>query len=124
MTVKYDIGSNEIVLHLREGKYITGFTTVGGYDKELGQVKVNREILPAYFFDNFAYERYLYYSKPEEVIENKNYVPPQNNEYEEESQQITVPKEQYDSLKEELERMKQQQETMMEMLQKLLGQKG
>lgn len=125
MAVKYDIGRDEIVLHLREGKYITGFTTVGGYDEELGQVKVNREILPAYFFDNFAYERYLYYSKPEEVIENKNYIPPQiNDEDEQESQQITVPKEQYDSLKEELELMKQQQEAMMKMLQKLLGQKG
>uniref|UniRef100_A0AAU6MX88 Tail fiber protein n=1 Tax=Staphylococcus phage 184DA TaxID=3110532 RepID=A0AAU6MX88_9CAUD len=125
MVVKYDIGRDEIVLHLREGKYITGFTTVGGYDEELGQVKVNREILPAYFFDNFAYERYLYYSKPEEVIENKNYIPPQiNDEDEQESQQITVPKEQYDSLKEELELMKQQQEAMMKMLQKLLGQKG
>lgn len=124
MAVRYDIGSNEIVLHLREGKYITGFTTVGGYDKELGQVKVNREILPAYFFDNFAYERYLYYNKPEEVIENKNYVPPQSNSVEDEVQQNTVPKEQYDSLKEELELMKQQQEAMMEMLQQLLGQKG
>lgn len=124
MAVRYDIGSNEIVLHLREGKYITGFTTVGGYDKELGQVKVNREILPAYFFDNFAYERYLYYNKPEEVIENKNYVPPQSNSVEGEVQQNTVPKEQYDSLKEELELMKQQQEAMMEMLQQLLGQKG
>lgn len=125
MAVKYDIGRDEIVLHLREGKYITGFTTVGGYDEELRQVKVNREILPAYFFDNFAYERYLYYSKPEEVIENKNYIPPQiNDEDEQESQQITVPKEQYDSLKEELELMKQQQEAMMKMLQKLLGQKG
>lgn len=124
MAVRYDIRSNEIVLHLREGKYITGFTTVGGYDKELGQVKVNREILPAYFFDNFAYERYLYYNKPEEVIENKNYVPPQSNSVEEEAQQNTVPKEQYDSLREELEHMKKQQEDMMEMLQKLLGQKG
>lgn len=125
MAVKYDIGSNEIVLHLREGKYITGFTTVGGYDEELGQVKVNREILPAYFFDNFSYERYLYYSKPEEVIENKNYIPPQiNDEDEQESQQITVPKEQYDSLKEELELMRKQQEAMMEMLQQLLSQKG
>ncbi|BDA82299.1 hypothetical protein [Staphylococcus phage vB_SsapH-Golestan-105-M] len=123
MAVRYDIGSNEIVLHLREGKYITGFTTVGGYDKELGQVKVNREILPAYFFDNFAYERYLYYSKPEEVIENKNYVPPKINNGEGESQQNTVPKEQYDSLKEELELMKKQQEDMMKMIQQLLGQK-
>lgn len=124
MVIKYDIGSNEIVLHLREGKYITGFTTVGGYDKEIGQVKVNREILPAYFFDNFAYERYLYYNRPEEVIENKDYVPPQNNSFEVESQQNTVPKEQYDNLKEELELMKKQQEAMMKMLQQLLGQKG
>lgn len=124
MAVRHDISSNDIVLHLREGKYITGFTTVGGYDEELGQVKVNREILPAYFFDNFAYERYLYYSKPEEVIENKNYEPPKINDDEGESQQNTVPKEQYDSLKEELELMKQKQEAMMKMLQQLLGQKG
>lgn len=124
MVVKYDIGRDEIVLHLREGKYITGFTVVGGYDKELGQVKVNREILPAYFFENFSSERYLYYKKPEEVIENKNYVPPQINNSDEESQQNTVPKEQYDSLKEELELMRQQQEAMMKMLQQLLGQKG
>lgn len=124
MAVRHDISSNDIVLHLREGKYITGFTTVGGYDEELGQVKVNREILPAYFFDNFAYERYLYYNKPEEVIENKNYVPPQSNSVEDEVQQNTVPKEQYDSLKEELELMKQKQEAMMKMLQQLLGQKG
>ena len=123
MTRQFDIGRDEIVLHLREGKYITGFTTAGAYDTDFGQIKVNREILPAYFFDNFAYERYLYYSKPEEVIENKDYIPPQINE-DDESQQITVPKEQYDSLKEELELMKQQQEAMMEMLQKLLGQKG
>ena len=124
MTRQFDIGRDEIVLHLREGKYITGFTTAGAYDTDFGQIKVNREILPAYFFDNFAYERYLYYSKPEEVIENKNYVPPKINNDEEESQQNTVPKEQYDSLKEELEIMKQQQEAMMEMLQQLLGQKG
>lgn len=124
MTRYFDIGRDEIVLHLREGKYITGFTTAGAYDTDFGQVKVNREILPAYFFDNFAYERYLYYSKPEEVIENKNYVPPKINNDDEESQQNTVPKEQYDSLKEELEIMKQQQEAMMEMLQQLLGQKG
>ena len=124
MARQFDIGRDEIVLHLREGKYITGFTTAGAYDTDFGQIKVNREILPAYFFDNFAYERYLYYSKPEEVIENKNYVPPKINNDEEESQQNTVPKEQYDSLKEELEIMKQQQEAMMEMLQQLLGQKG
>lgn len=124
MARQFDIGRDEIVLHLREGKYITGFTTAGAYDTDFGQIKVNREILPAYFFDNFAYERYLYYSKPEEVIENKNYVPPKINNDDEESQQNTVPKEQYDSLKEELEIMKQQQEAMMEMLQQLLGQKG
>ena len=124
MARQFDIGRDEIVLHLREGKYITGFTTAGAYDTDFGQIKVNREILPAYFFDNFAYERYLYYSKPEEVIENKNYVPPKINNDDEESQQNTVPKEQYDSLKAELEIMKQQQEAMMEMLQQLLGQKG
>ena len=125
MARQFDIGRDEIVLHLREGKYITGFTTAGAYDTDFGQIKVNREILPAYFFDNFAYERYLYYSKPEEVIENKNYVPPKiNNDEEEESQQDTVPKEQYDSLKAELEIMRQQQEAMMKMLQQLLGQKG
>ena len=124
MARQFDIGRDEIVLHLREGKYITGFTTAGAYDTDFGQIKVNREILPAYFFDNFAYERYLYYSKPEEVIENKNYVPPKINNDDEESQQNTVPKEQYDSLKEELEIMRQQQEAMMEMLQQLLGQKG
>ena len=124
MTRQFDIGRDEIVLHLREGKYITGFTTAGAYDTDFGQIKVNREILPAYFFDNFAYERYLYYSKPEEVIENKNYVPPKINNDEEESQQNTVPKEQYDSLKEELKIMRQQQEAMMKMLQQLLGQKG
>lgn len=124
MTRQFDIGRDEIVLHLREGKYITGFTTAGAYDTDFGQIKVSREILPAYFFDNFAYERYLYYSKPEEVIENKNYVPPKINNDDEESQQNTVPKEQYDSLKEELEIMKQQQEAMMKMLQQLLGQKG
>ena len=124
MARQFDIGRDEIVLHLREGKYITGFTTAGAYDTDFGQIKVSREILPAYFFDNFAYERYLYYSKPEEVIENKNYVPPKINNDDEESQQNTVPKEQYDSLKEELEIMKQQQEAMMKMLQQLLGQKG
>lgn len=124
MARQFDIGRDEIVLHLRDGKYITGFTTAGAYDTDFGQIKVNREILPAYFFDNFAYERYLYYSKPEEVIENKNYVPPKINNDDEESQQNTVPKEQYDSLKAELEIMKQQQEAMMEMLQQLLGQKG
>lgn len=124
MTRQFDIGKDEIVLHLRDGKYITGFTTAGAYDKDFGQIKVNREILPAYFFDNFAYEKYLYYSKPEEVIENKNYVPPQINNGDAESQQNTVPKEQYDSLKEELELMKKQQEAMMGMLQQLLGQKG
>lgn len=124
MARQFDIGRDEIVLHLREGKYITGFTTAGAYDTDFGQIKVNREILPAYFFDNFAYERYLYYSKPEEVIENKNYVPPKINNDDEESQQNTVPKEQYDSLKEELEIMRQQQEAMMKMLQQLLGQKG
>lgn len=124
MTRQFDIGRDEIVLHLREGKYITGFTTAGAYDTDFGQIKVNREILPAYFFDNFAYERYLYYSKPEEVIENKNYVPPKINNDDEESQQNTVPKEQYDSLKAELEIMRQQQEAMMKMLQQLLGQKG
>ena len=124
MARQFDIGRDEIVLHLREGKYITGFTTAGAYDTDFGQIKVNREILPAYFFDNFAYERYLYYSEPEEVIENKNYVPPKINNDDEESQQNTVPKEQYDSLKEELEIMRQQQEAMMKMLQQLLGQKG
>lgn len=124
MARQFDIGRDEIVLHLREGKYITGFTTAGAYDTDFGQIKVNREILPAYFFDNFAYERYLYYSKPEEVIENKNYVPPKINNDDEESQQNTVPKEQYDSLKEELKIMRQQQEAMMKMLQQLLGQKG
>ncbi|XWX29652.1 tail fiber protein [Staphylococcus phage PG-2021_87] len=124
MARQFDIGRDEIVLHLRDGKYITGFTTAGAYDTDFGQIKVNREILPAYFFDNFAYERYLYYSKPEEVIENKNYVPPQINNGDEESQQDTVPKEQYDSLKAELEIMRQQQEAMMKMLQQLLGQKG
>ncbi|ARM69397.1 hypothetical protein [Staphylococcus phage Stab22] len=123
MARHFDIGRDEIVLHLRDGKYITGFTTAGAYDDDFGQIKINREILPAYFFDNFAYERYLYYSKPEEVIENKNYVPPQNNSVEE-AQQNTVPKEQYDSLKEELELMKKQQEDMMKMIQQLLGQKG
>ncbi|WBF81804.1 hypothetical protein [Staphylococcus virus vB_SurM-PSU5] len=124
MTRQFDIGRDEIVLHLREGKYITGFTTAGAYDTDFGQIKVNREILPAYFFDNFAYERYLYYSKPEEVIENKNYVPPKINNDDEESQQNTVPKEQDDSLKEELQIMRQQQEAIMGMLQQLLGQKG
>lgn len=123
MARHFDIGRDEIVLHLRDGKYITGFTTAGAYDDDFGQIKINREILPAYFFDNFAYERYLYYSKPEEVIENKNYVPPQNNSVEE-AQQNTVPKEQYDSLKEELELMRKQQEDMMKMIQQLLGQKG
>ncbi|MGI4589219.1 hypothetical protein ACR2XM_28760 [Klebsiella pneumoniae] len=58
------------------------------------------------------------------VFDNAIYVPPQINDDDEESQQITVPKEQYDSLKEELELMRKQQEAMMEMLQKLLGQKG
>ena len=124
MARQFDIDRDEIVLHLRDGKYITGFTTAGAYDEDFGQVKVNREILPAYFFENFALDRYLYYKKPEEVIENKNYVPPQINNSDEESQQNTVPKEQYDSLKEELELMRQQQEAMMKMLQQLLGQKG
>ena len=124
MVRKFDIGRDELVLHLREGKYITGYTTAGAYDEDLGQVKINREILPAYFFDNFAPEKYLYYKKPEEVIENKNYVPPQINNGDEESQQDTIPKEQYDSLKAELEIMRQQQEAMMKMLQQLLGQKG
>lgn len=124
MVAIYDIANDEIALLIKDGKYITGYTTVGGYDPEFGQVKIKREILPAYFFEEFVPNKYLYYSKPEEVIENKNYVPPQTKNSDEESQQNTVPKEQYDSLKEELELMKKQQEAMMEMLQQLLGQKG
>lgn len=124
MVVRYDINSDEIVLHLRDGKYITGYTTLGGYDANLGQVKIKRKILPAYFFDNFSSERYLYYAKPEEVIENKNYIPTRDYDEDETPPQATVPKEQYDSLKEELELMKQQQDAMMKMLQQLLSQKG
>lgn len=122
MVVKYDIGSNEIVLHLREGKYITGFTTVGGYDKDLGQVKVNREILPAYFFDNFSSERYLYYAKPEEVIEDKDYISSDNTEGNEETgttppQEDMVSREEYDKLKAEMDEMRK-------MLEQLMKQKG
>lgn len=122
MVVKYDIGRDEIVLHLREGKYITGFTTVGGYDKDLGQVKVNREILPAYFFDNFSAERYLYYAQPEEVIEDKNYIPPSNNTEDEELGNIppaeeTVSKEEYDKLKAEMDEIR----TLLEQLMKQKG---
>lgn len=122
MVVKYDISSNEIALHLREGKYITGFTTVGGYDKDLGQVKVNREILPAYFFDNFSSERYLYYAKPEEVIEDKDYISSDNTEGNEETgttppQEGMVSREEYDKLKAEMDEMRK-------MLEQLMKQKG
>lgn len=122
MVVKYDIGSNEIVLHLREGKYITGFTTVGGYDKDLGQVKVNREILPAYFFDNFSSERYLYYAKPEEVIEDKDYISSDNTEGNEESGTIP-PKEDMVS-REEYDKLKAEMDEMRKMLEQLMKQKG
>lgn len=122
MVVKYDIGSNEIALHLREGKYITGFTTVGGYDKDLGQVKVNREILPAYFFDNFSSERYLYYAKPEEVIEDKDYISSDNTEGNEESGTIP-PKEDMVS-REEYDKLKAEMDEMRKMLEQLMKQKG
>ncbi len=122
MVVKYDIGSNEIVLHLREGKYITGFTTVGGYDKDLGQIKVNREILPAYFFDNFSSEKYLYYAKPEEVIEDKDYISSDNTEGNEETG-TTPPKEAMVS-REEYDKLKAEMDEMRKMLEQLMKQKG
>ena len=122
MVVKYDIGSNEIALHLREGKYITGFTTVGGYDKDLGQVKVNREILPAYFFDNFSSERYLYYAKPEEVIEDKDYISSDNTEGNEES--CTIPPKEDMVSREEYDKLKAEMDEMRKMLEQLMKQKG
>lgn len=122
MVVKYDIGSNEIALHLREGKYITGFTTVGGYDKDLGQVKVNREILPAYFFDNFSSERYLYYAKPEEVIEDKDYISSDNTEGNEETG--TTPPEEDKVSREEYDKLKAEMDEMRKMLEQLMKQKG
>lgn len=117
MVVKYDISSDEIVLHLKDKKYITGYTTYGGYDEDLGQTKVNKEILPPYFFDNFSLDRYLYYDKPQEVIENKDYVP----HYEEmESvtsieveKEETVSKEDYDKLKAEMDEMRKLLEQLM-----------
>lgn len=121
MVRKFDIGRDELVLHLREGKYITGYTTAGAYDEDLGQVKINREILPAYFFDNFAPEKYLYYKKPEEVIENKNYTPPNYNSVENGTDSTiaeeTVSKEEYDKLKEEMDEIKK-------LLEQLINQKG
>ncbi len=122
MVVKYDIGSNEIALHLREGKYITGFTTVGGYDEDLGQVKVNREILPAYFFDNFSSERYLYYAKPEEVIEDKDYISSDNTEGNEETG--TTPPEEDKVSREEYDKLKAEMDEMRKMLEQLMKQKG
>lgn len=122
MVVKYDIGSNEIALHLREGKYITGYTTVGGYDKDLGQVKVNREILPAYFFDNFSSERYLYYAKPEEVIEDKDYISSDNTEGNEEAG--TTPPEEGMVSREEYDKLKAEMDEMRKMLEQLMKQKG
>lgn len=122
MVVKYDIGSNEIALHLREGKYITGYTTVGGYDKDLGQVKVNREILPAYFFDNFSSERYLYYAKPEEVIEDKDYISSDNTEGNEETG--TTPPEEDKVSREEYDKLKAEMDEMRKMLEQLMKQKG
>lgn len=122
MVVKYDIGSNEIALHLREGKYITGFTTVGGYDKDLGQVKVNREILPAYFFDNFSSERYLYYAKPEEVIEDKDYISSDNTEGNEETG--TIPPKEDKVSREEYDKLKAEMDEMRKMLEQLMKQKG
>ncbi|WBF81270.1 hypothetical protein FMLHJGGC_00219 [Staphylococcus phage BSwM-KMM1] len=49
MVVKYDIGEDELVLHLRYGKYITGFTVYGGYSEENGQVKVKRDFTSLLF---------------------------------------------------------------------------
>lgn len=121
MVVKYDIGEDEVVLHLREGKYITGLTVYGGYSKENGQVKVKREILPPYFFDDFAVSKYLYYEKPEEVIENKDYNPPNYGSVEDETGtapvEETVSKEEYDKLKEEMDEIKK-------LLEQLMNQKG
>lgn len=121
MVVKYDIGSDEIVLHLRDKKYITGYTIYGGYDEDLGQIKVSREILPPYFFDNFSLDRYLYYDKPQEVIENKDYVPNydemESGTFTEVEKEETVSREDYDKLKAEMDGIKK-------LLEQLMKQKG
>lgn len=129
MTIKYDINHDELVLLLQDSKYIVGYVKQGGYDTENpDHVKVDRDILPPYFFDDFIATKYLFYSNPNEVIENKNFIPPKLDEdeegYVEETNQNksykseeTVPKEEYDALKDRMDRLE-------EMLQQLLAQKG
>ena len=120
MVVRHDIGKDEVALHLRDGKYITGYTTVGGYDNDSGQVKVKREILPPYFFDEFSSDKYLYYEKPEEVIVNKDFVSPVYSDEGEvipEVKEETVSKEEYDKLKAEMDEIRR-------LLEQLMKQKG
>lgn len=131
MVIKYDIAPDELVLFLEDKKYITGYVKIGGYDTENpNHVKINREILPAYFFDDFMSTKYLYYSYPEEVIPNKNFVPPKSSEDDDYGDYVeamsqnrpyvpkeTVPKEDYDELKERMDRLEA-------MMKQLLSQKG
>ncbi|UVD42592.1 hypothetical protein [Staphylococcus phage vB_SauM-V1SA22] len=117
--IKYDISKDEIVLHLEDSKYIMGYTIVGGYDENNGDVKISRSILPDGFFTEFVSTKYVYYKNTNEVIYNKNfkdnaksiedadYQPPKES----------VPKEDYKKLESEVEELKR-------MLQELLSKKG
>ncbi len=117
--IKYDIGKDEIVLHLKDNKYIMGYTIVGGYEENNGDVKVSRSILPDGFFVDFVSNKYAYYKNTNEVIYNKSFEDNSKSvegiEYQ--PPEEFVPKEDYKKLESEVEELKR-------MLQELLSKKG
>lgn len=70
-----------LLLHLDRNQ-ITGYTSSGIMLPGNPQALVHESLLPEDFFNDFAIGKYLYYSSPERVVENPDFV--DYREYEEE----------------------------------------
>lgn len=81
---------------------VEGYVTSGGRGKDY---LVHQDILPSNFFDDFLPGKFLYYEETNEVVENYNFVPPEEGNFEDDMQG-TVSQEEFESLKNELEEMK------------------
>lgn len=101
-----------LLLHLDRNK-ITGYTSSGLMLPGNPQALVHESLLPEEFFNDFFPGKFLYYSSPEKVIEDPDFVDPREYEEEPTSNVVSSREVTLDGIWNELKEIKATQEEII-----------
>lgn len=91
-------------------RVINGYVLSGGVGEQ--DIVIHESVLPYNFYDEFIVGKFKYYRETGEVIEDYNFIPPENDITEIEETE-TVSKEEFDNLKSQFDEMKKLLESLL-----------